>query len=125
MLSLHSKKLSISPISAFRPRRWKGKIINDGSKITITNLNSIKRPAGIANNRISIANEPCATKKITVNILIKTVVIEARETYFVKKIIAMPMHTIINAGNGASATKPPNADATPLPPLNDAKIGQQ
>ena len=25
ILSLHSKKLSISPISAFRPRRWKGK----------------------------------------------------------------------------------------------------
>ena len=44
ILSLHSKKLSISPISAFRPRRWKGKIINDRSKITIANLNSIKRP---------------------------------------------------------------------------------
>ena len=29
ILSLHSKKLSISPISAFRPRRWKGKIVND------------------------------------------------------------------------------------------------
>ena len=28
ILSLHSKKLSIAPISAFRPRRWKGKIIS-------------------------------------------------------------------------------------------------
>ena len=54
-----------------------------------------------------------------------TFLIEARETYLVKKIIAMPMHTIINAGSGARTTKPPNADATPLPPLNDAKIGQQ
>ena len=29
ILSLNSKKLSISPISAFRPRRWKGKIVSD------------------------------------------------------------------------------------------------
>ena len=33
ILSLHSKKLSISPISAFRPRRWKGKIVNDKVQI--------------------------------------------------------------------------------------------
>jgi NAD+ kinase len=52
ILSLHSKKLSISPISAFRPRKWKGKIINDGSKITITNLNLIKRPiSAVADNQ--------------------------------------------------------------------------
>ena len=31
ILNLNSKKLSISPISHFRPRRWKGKIINDNS----------------------------------------------------------------------------------------------
>ena len=29
ILSLNSKKLSISPISPFRPRRWRGKIVND------------------------------------------------------------------------------------------------
>ena len=29
ILSLNSKSLSISPISPFRPRRWKGKIINE------------------------------------------------------------------------------------------------
>ena len=44
ILNLNSKKLSISPISPFRPRRWKGKVVNDKSKITITNLNPIKRP---------------------------------------------------------------------------------
>ena len=33
ILSLNSKKISIAPISAFRPRRWKGKIVNDKSKI--------------------------------------------------------------------------------------------
>ena len=47
ILSLNSKKLSISPISPFRPRRWKGKIVNDKSIINIKNLNSIKRPITI------------------------------------------------------------------------------
>ena len=51
ILSLNSKKLSISPISAFRPRRWKGKIVNDKSKIIITNLNPTKRPiSAVADN---------------------------------------------------------------------------
>ena len=39
ILSLNSKKLSIAPISPFRPRRWKGKIVNDKLKIVTTNLN--------------------------------------------------------------------------------------
>jgi len=51
ILSLHSNKLSISPISAFRPRRWKGKIVNDQTKILITNLNPLKRPiSAVADN---------------------------------------------------------------------------
>ena len=51
ILSLHSKKLSISPISAFRPRRWKSKIVNDKSKIIIKNLNPAKRPiSAVADN---------------------------------------------------------------------------
>ena len=33
ILSLDSKKITISPISAFRPRRWKGKVVGDKSKI--------------------------------------------------------------------------------------------
>ena len=52
ILSLHSNKLSVSPISAFRPRRWKGKIVNDKSKIVITNLNIFKRPiSAVADNQ--------------------------------------------------------------------------
>jgi len=51
ILSLNSKKLSISPISPFRPRRWKGKIVSDRSKITIINLNHLKRPiSAVADN---------------------------------------------------------------------------
>ena len=42
ILSLNSKKISIAPISAFRPRRWAGKIVSDKSKVIITNLNPKK-----------------------------------------------------------------------------------
>ncbi len=56
ILSLHSKKLSISPISAFRPRRWKGKIVNDKSKIVIKNLNPSKRPISAVADNLEVRN---------------------------------------------------------------------
>ena len=56
ILSLNSKKLSISPISAFRPRRWKGKIVNDKSKIVIKNLNPIKRPISAVADNLEVRN---------------------------------------------------------------------
>ena len=56
ILSLHSNKLSISPISAFRPRRWKGKIVKDRSKIIITNLNPSKRPISAVADNLEVRN---------------------------------------------------------------------
>ena len=56
ILSLNSKKLSISPISPFRPRRWRGKIVSDRSKIIIKNLNSKKRPISAVADNIEIRN---------------------------------------------------------------------
>ncbi len=56
ILSLNSKKLSISPISPFRPRRWKGKIVSDKSKIIIKNLNPIKRPISAVADNIEVRN---------------------------------------------------------------------
>ena len=56
ILSLHSNKLSISPISAFRPRRWKGKIVSDKSKIIIKNLNPNKRPISAVADNIEFRN---------------------------------------------------------------------
>ncbi len=64
ILSLDSKKLSISPISAFRPRRWKGKIVGDKSKIVIKNLNPKKRPISAVADNIEVRNAK--------NIIIKT-----------------------------------------------------
>ena len=56
ILSLHSKKLSISPISPFRPRRWKGRVVNDRLKILITNLNPSKRPISAVADNLEIRN---------------------------------------------------------------------
>ena len=73
ILSLNSKKLSISPISAFRPRRWKGKIINDKSKIFIKNLNFKKRPLSAVADNVEVRNAKTISvrtnKKIKFNLL--------------------------------------------------------
>ena len=64
ILSLHSKKLSISPISPFRPRRWKGKIVNDNTKIIITNLNHTKRPISAVADNLEVRNAKSIIVKI-------------------------------------------------------------
>jgi len=56
ILSLNSKKISIAPISAFRPRRWAGKIVSDKSKVIITNLNYKKRPISAVADNVEVRN---------------------------------------------------------------------
>ena len=56
ILSLNSKKLSIAPISAFRPRMWKGKIVSERSKIVIKNLNPKKRPISAVADNLEFRN---------------------------------------------------------------------
>ncbi len=73
ILNLNSNKLSISPISAFRPRRWKGKIVSDKSIIQIKNLNPVKRPISAVADNIEIRNARTISiktnKKIKFNLL--------------------------------------------------------
>ena len=64
ILSLNSKKISVAPISAFRPRRWSGKILSDKSKVTIVNLNPKKRPISAVADNIEIRN----AKKIIIKV---------------------------------------------------------
>jgi NAD+ kinase len=64
ILSLNSKKISIAPISAFRPRRWLGKIVSDKSKIIITNLNPNKRPVSAVADNVEVRN----AKKIIIKV---------------------------------------------------------
>ena len=73
ILNLNSKKLAISPISPFRPRRWKGKIVSDKIKITIINLNPKKRPISAVADNIEVRNAKKVivktNKKIKFNLL--------------------------------------------------------
>ena len=71
ILSLNSKKISIAPISPFRPRRWKGKIVSDMSKIVIKNLNSEKRPISAVADNIEIRNAKSIHIKINHKIKFK------------------------------------------------------
>jgi len=64
ILSLNSKKLSVSPISPFRPRRWRGKIVGDKSKIVIKNLNPKKRPISAVADNIEVRNAKSISIKI-------------------------------------------------------------
>ena len=73
ILNLNSKKISIAPISPFRPRRWTGKIVAENSKIIIKNLNLIKRPISAVADNIEVRNAKNIfikiNKKIKFNLL--------------------------------------------------------
>ena len=65
ILNLDSRKLAITPISPFRPRRWKGTIVNDKSKILIRNLDINKRPISAVADNFEVRN--AKTIKIQAN----------------------------------------------------------
>tara|TARA_B100001564_G_scaffold353988_1_gene363818 strand:- start:1925 stop:2701 length:777 start_codon:yes stop_codon:yes gene_type:complete len=73
ILSLNSGKLAITPISPFRPRRWKGKIISNKATVKIKNLNSKKRPIAAVADNIELRNVRSLTikrnKKINIRLL--------------------------------------------------------
>ena len=64
ILNLNSKKISIAPISAFRPRRWVGKIVSNKSKVVISNLNFKKRPISAVADNIEVRN----VKKVVIKV---------------------------------------------------------
>jgi len=68
ILELNSKKLAITPISPFRPRRWRGKIISDKSKISIKNLNVVKRPISAVADNNEVRNARIINIRINKNI---------------------------------------------------------
>ncbi len=71
ILSLNSKKIAITPISPFRPRRWKGKIVSSNSLIKINNLNIKKRPISIVADNVEVRNIKNAQVKINNKIKFK------------------------------------------------------
>ena len=94
ILSLNSKRISIAPISAFRPRRWAGKIVSDKSKVVITNLNPNKRPISAVADNIEVRN----AKKITIKVQtkIKFNLLYDRNTSLQKKIKLEQLRKEIN-----------------------------
>jgi len=84
ILSLNSKKLAITAISPFRPRRWKGKIIPYSSLITIKNLNIQKRPVSVVADNIEVRN--IRHVKIKINNSIKFKLLYDKNYSLIKKI---------------------------------------
>jgi|TARA_B100001540_G_scaffold297541_1_gene300277 NAD+ kinase len=68
ILALNSGKLAITPISPFRPRRWKGKIISNKAQVKIKNLNSKKRPIAAVADNIELRNVKSLSIKRNQNI---------------------------------------------------------
>ena len=94
ILSLNSKKISIAPISAFRPRRWTGKIVSDKSKVVITNLNPKKRPVSAVADNVEVRN----AKKIIIKVQnkIKFSLLYDKNTSLQKKIKLEQLRKEIN-----------------------------
>ena len=73
ILNLDSRKLAVTPISPFRPRRWKGTIVSDKSKILIKNLDTVKRPISAVADNFEVRNAKTikiqANKKISFELL--------------------------------------------------------
>ena len=84
ILSLNSKKLAITPISPFRPRRWKGKIISDKSIIEIKNLDLKKRPISAVADNIELRY--IKKLKVNVNKKIKFKLLYDKSNSLIKKI---------------------------------------
>ena len=84
ILSLNSKKLSVTPISPFRPRRWRGRIVRSSSLIKIKNLNNIKRPVSVVADNIEVRN--IKSVKIKINNLIKFKLLYDKKNSLAKKI---------------------------------------
>tara|TARA_Y100000590_G_scaffold43172_1_gene45963 strand:- start:985 stop:1761 length:777 start_codon:yes stop_codon:yes gene_type:complete len=71
ILSLNSKKIAVTPISPFRPRRWKGKILSSNAVIKIANLNIKKRPVSAVADNIEVRNIKKVLIRMKNNIRIK------------------------------------------------------
>jgi NAD+ kinase len=71
ILPIGSNLLALTPISAFRPRLWRGALLPHNSKITIEVLESNKRPVSAVadfhetRNVISVTVSECADKTIS------------------------------------------------------------
>ena len=84
ILSLNSKQIAVTPISPFRPRRWKGKVVPSSSVIKIKNLNIDKRSVSAVADNIEIRN--VKKVRIAINNKIKFKLLYDKNISLTKKI---------------------------------------
>ena len=84
ILTLNSKKIAVTPISPFRPRRWKGKIVPSSSVVKVKNLNVQKRSVSAVADNVEIRN--VKNVKIKVNNSIRFKLLYDRNNSLTKKI---------------------------------------
>ena len=84
ILNLDSKKLAITPISPFRPRRWRGTIVSERSTIIIKNLDYDKRPINAVADNFEVKHAKVI--RIQINKKIKFVLLYNKNSSLEKKI---------------------------------------
>lgn len=63
ILPINAKLLALTPISAFRPRRWRGALLPNHVTVEITCLETAKRPVAAAADHVEIRNVRRVTVK--------------------------------------------------------------
>ena len=56
ILPLNSSLLALTPICSFRPRRWKGALVNEKSKISLHVIDPINRPVSATAGQVEVRN---------------------------------------------------------------------
>lgn len=73
ILPVNAPLLALTPISAFRPRRWRGAVLPHGAKVTITVLEPDKRPVAAVADHVEVRHvkvvEIAEDKKRSVKLL--------------------------------------------------------
>jgi NAD+ kinase len=97
ILSLNSRKIVVTPISPFRPRKLKYKILPTSSIIKIINLNIKKRPISVVADNVEVRN--IKSVKITINKNIKFKLLYDRNSSLEKKISVEKFRNKVSSWN--------------------------
>ena len=71
ILPIDSPLLALTPISPFRPRRWRGAILHNNARVTFRSLEADKRPISAVADNVEFKNivevevHECRSKKVT------------------------------------------------------------
>ena len=71
ILHLNSSLLAVTPICSFRPRRWKGALVNEKSKISLSVIDPINRPVSATAGQVEIRNVKNVEVSCNFNISLK------------------------------------------------------